>query len=60
MPYLKARIEKATSLLTAEEERQLKLEVGADWPPRTKPQEGEGYKVQRNASWFPLVFVIFF
>ena len=53
-------IEKATSLLTAEEERQLKLEVGADWPPRTKPQEGEGYKVQRNASWFPLVFVIFF
>ena len=38
-------IEKATSLLTAEEERQLKLEVGADWPPRTKPQEGEGYNL---------------
>ena len=40
---VKSRIEKATSLLTAEEERELKLQVGTNWPPRTMPQEGEGY-----------------
>ena len=40
---LKARIQEATSLLTPEEMRQLKLEASANWPPRTKPQEGAGY-----------------
>ena len=40
---LKARIQDATSLLSVEEMRQLKLESSANWPPRTKPQEGEGY-----------------
>ena len=40
---LKARIQEATSLLSVEEMRQLKLESSANWPPRTKPQEGEGY-----------------
>ena len=40
---LKSRIQDATSLLTPEELKELKLEASANWPPRTKPQEGEGY-----------------
>lgn len=40
---LKSRIQDATELLTPEELKELKLEASANWPPRTKPREGEGY-----------------
>merc|ERR1719223_2400636 len=37
------RASSPTCKLSKEEKRKLKLETGANWPPRTKPESGVGY-----------------